>query len=174
MEEYTLLGSIVGSDYYGMAPPSQIRDFKPCIGHTWKNRGIYPNSTVRSCATPNSTVVRSCTTRTQQSFSVTKPEKKLPLSVFRIIFFWKCRSVSGFGRFPGFQYRYVGVIGVGDRGEKLDREKTSRFPVSVGFWQTENRPKKVVFGRQTEKSTKKTAFGFRFTYGDTCTAARSF
>ena len=62
----------------------------------------------------------------------------------------------------GFQYRYVGVISVGNR-EKNDRKKQKKrvgFSVSFfwGFWATEKNRFSV--GKNREKSTEKNDFRF--------------
>ena len=63
-----------------------------------------------------------------------------------------------------FQYRYVGVNGVGDR-EKNDRKRPSRFFGFVSFGQPKNRLPKVGFlsGKTEKNQLNKPTSGFRFT-----------
>ena len=66
---------------------------------------------------------------------------------------------------PYIQYRYVGVIGVGDRDKKKTTEKDRvGFSVSFVLGNRKTDFNKSVFGRETEKKRpKKSTFGFRFT-----------
>ena len=63
----------------------------------------------------------------------------------------------------GFQYRYVGVIGVGDRGKKAEKKRVS-FAVSASLGNRNTDLKKSVCGREKTKKNrpKKTTLGFRF------------
>ena len=63
----------------------------------------------------------------------------------------------------GFHYRYVGVIGVGDRGKKAEKKRVS-FAVSASLGNRNTDLKKSVCGREKTKKNrpKKTTLGFRF------------
>ena len=61
----------------------------------------------------------------------------------------------------GFQYRYVGVIGVGDREKKRPKKTESVFRFRF-FWATEKNNLKSWFsvGKKREKLTEKNDFRF--------------
>ena len=65
----------------------------------------------------------------------------------------------------GFQYRYVGVIGVGDKGKKTTGKNRFVFSVSFFVGATEKPTLKSRFsvGKKQQNRPKKTIFGFRFT-----------
>ena len=67
----------------------------------------------------------------------------------------------------GFQYRYVGVIGVGDKGKKTTGKNRFVFSVSFFVGATEKPTLKSRFS--VGKKREKPVFGFRFTTMVVCT-----